>query len=179
MSRIPTVDPNAATGETKELFDAAQKKMGGVPNILRVMGNSPVALKAYLKLSEVLSDSAFNAEEREAIALTIANTNDCDYCASAHTAISKGLKVSDEDIDDRLQGRSSDSRLQAAMTFAKAIVDKKGWVEDSDIQSARDEGLSDGEIMELVTISVVNILTNYTNHVADTEIDFPKVDAAA
>lgn len=177
MSRIPAVDPESASGKTKELFETAKKKMGGVPNILRVMGNSPVSLNAYLTLSGIVAESEFDAAEREAIALAIASANNCDYCASAHTAISKDLKVSDDKISEYLKGKASDERLQAAITFAKSVVDNKGWVGDDGVQEARDGGLSDKEIMEVVTISVLNILTNYTNHVAGTEIDFPEVKA--
>lgn len=178
MSRIAPVDPESATGETKELFDAAKKKMGGVPNILRVMGNSPVALKAYLSLSDIVSKSGFSAAEREGIALAAAGSNNCDYCASAHTAISKSLEVSDDEISSRLKGQSTDARLQAAMTLSKQIIDNKGWIEDADLQAARDAGLDDGELVEIITITVLNILTNYVNHIAETEIDFPKVKAS-
>lgn len=175
MSRIDPINPDAATGKTAELFEAARKKMGAVPNLLRVLGHSPAALEAYLTLSDVLANTRFDAREREAIALTVAGANACDYCASAHGFISSNLKVSDEEIRKRLQGQSEDARLQAALTFAKAVVDKKGWVDDDDLQAVRNGGLETAEIIDIVALTVVNILTNYTNHVAQTEIDFPKI----
>jgi len=175
MSRITAIDPEQASGETRELFDSAKKKMGGVPNVLRVMGNSQATLKAYLTLSEILAGTAFNAEEREAIALTVAAANDCNYCASAHSAISKDLDVSDEEIENRLQARTDKTRLQGALRFARVVVDKRGWVDDDDLQQVRDAGLDEGEIMDVVGIVILNMLTNYTNHVADTDIDFPQV----
>ena len=60
MSRIPAIDPTTATGATAELFETARRKMGAVPNVLRVLGNSPAALQAYLTLSEVLAGSRFD-----------------------------------------------------------------------------------------------------------------------
>jgi uncharacterized peroxidase-related enzyme len=175
MSRIPAVDPDTATGETAELFDAAKKKMGGVPNVLRVLGNSPAALKAYLTLSDVLAGTSFDAREREAIALAVAGANRCGYCAAAHSFISKNLKVSDDEIQRRLRGETDDARLQAALTFARTLVEKKGWADDQDLAAAREAGLGDREIVEIVALTVANILTNYTNHVADTDVDFPEV----
>lgn len=177
MSRLSAINPQNAAGETAGLFAAAEKKMGAVPNVLRVLGNSPMALNAYLTLSEILGSSSFDAREREALALTVAGANGCDYCASAHAFISKNLKVSDDEIHKRLRGESEDVRLAAALAFARAIVDKKGWVDESDLNVARSAGLGDREIVEIVTIVVANMLTNYVNHVARTEIDFPVIQA--
>lgn len=175
MSRINAIDPENATGETRELFDAAKEKMGGVPNVLRVLGNSPAALKAYLTLGEILGNTAFDAREREAVALTVAAANGCNYCASAHTAISKSLKVSDDDIESQLEARSDDARLQSTLQFAKTVVEKRGWVSDADLEQARGAGLEDSEIMDVIAIVILNMLTNYSNHVAETDIDFPEV----
>jgi len=177
MSRIPAIDPQSASGETAELFKTAEKNMGAVPNIIRVLGNSPAALKAYLTLSDILSETGFDAKEREAIALAVAGANGCNYCASAHSYISQSLKVSDDEIQRRLRGETEDPRLQAALTFARTLVEKKGWADDADLQAARDAGLGDKEIIELVALTVANFLTNYTNHVAETEVDFPEVSA--
>lgn len=173
MSRIPTIDPTTATGRTAELFSAVQKKMGAVPNVLRVLGNSPAALGAYLALSDTLSSSQFDAREREAIALAVAGANDCEYCASAHGFISRNLKVSDDDIQRHLRAESGDARLNAALRFSKAVVDRKGWAGEEELDAARQAGLTDQEIVEIVALTVANILTNYTNHIAGTEIDFP------
>ena len=177
MSRIPAIDPTTATGATAELFETARRKMGAVPNVLRVLGNSPAALQAYLTLSEVLAGSRFDARAREAIALAVAGANACDYCASAHGFIAKNLRVGDEEIRRHLEGHSDDPRLDAALQFARAVVDKKGWADDGDLAAARDGGLDDQQIVEVVALTVANILTNYTNHIAGTEIDFPLLSA--
>lgn len=176
MSRITAVDPATATGEAKELLDAVQKKMGMAPNIIRVLANEPAALKAYLAFGDSLATGRFDAKTREAFALTTAGANDCGYCASAHTALSKALKVDDGEITSRLNGRSGDPRLDAALVFARQVVDKRGFVSDDDIAAIRAGGHDDGAIVEIVANVVANILTNYINHVAETEIDFPKVD---
>ena len=176
MTRLPAVDPATATGETKALLDAVQSKLGMTPNVIRTLGNSPAALKAYLGFGEALSTGRFNAKEREAIALTTAGANSCEYCASAHTALSKMLKVDDGEIDRRLDGHSSDPKLDAALVFARKITDKRGFVSDDDITAVRTAGYDDGALTEIVANVVANTFTNYINHVAETEIDFPKAD---
>lgn len=176
MPRISAIDPATATGEAKALLDGVQKKLGVTPNVIRTMANAPAVLKAYLAFGEALSGGRFDARSREAIALTVAGANNCEYCASAHTAFSKSLKVENTEIARRLEGHSSDPELDAALVFAGKLVEKHGFVSDDDIAAMRAAGLDDGAMTELVANVAANILTNYLNHVAQTEIDFPKVD---
>jgi len=69
MNRIAQLDPLTETGPVTPLFEAVNSKLGLVPNLFRVLGNSPAALDGYLKFSAALTDGAFNAKLREGIAL--------------------------------------------------------------------------------------------------------------
>lgn len=179
MSRIQALDPNATNGRARDLLDGVQNKLGITPNLMRVMANQPAVLDAYLQVGDALGKGSFDHRTREAIALAVAGANDCGYCASAHSAISKGLKVDEAEIQARLAGRSSDPKLAAALSFARTIVARRGEVGDADVAAVRAAGYGDGEIVEIVANVAANILTNYLNHVAATEIDFPRVDSSA
>ena len=176
MTRLNAVDPSTASGETKELLDAVQSKIGMTPNVLRTLANSPVALKSYLAVSETLAGGSFDPKTREAIALTVAGANDCSYCASAHAALSKALNVNGDEISLRLLGVSRDPALNALLAFARTVVEKHGFVDDTDLSTVRAAGHSDSAIVEIVANVTANILTNYINHIAETEIDFPEID---
>ncbi len=175
MSRLNTINPDTATGRAAELLTAVKSNMGAVPNLTKVMANQPAVLEAFLGLGEALSKGSFDPKIREAIALTVAGANRCDYCASAHSAISKSLKVEPSEIDSRLKGQSADPKLAALLSFAKTIVKKQGLVSDDDLAAVRDAGYDDGAITEVTAHVAANIFTNYINHVAQTDIDFPVV----
>lgn len=179
MARITQVSDTAAAPEAAALFTAIKGKIGMVPNLYRVAANQPAVLAAMLGLNETLAGGSFDARTREAIALTVAEANACDYCASAHAAISSGLKVAPETIDAHLSGRSDDPRTAAILRLAVAIVAAKGMVVDADLDAARAAGLTEADIVETVANVVANIFTNYLNHVADTDIDFPARKARA
>ncbi|MEO1018155.1 MAG: carboxymuconolactone decarboxylase family protein [Pseudomonadota bacterium] len=179
MARIAYVDPASAQGRAKTLLDGAKQQLGMVPNLFKVMANEPAVLDTYFKMNGALDGGSFDKAAREAIALTVAGENECGYCASAHTAISKSLKVEPLEIDRRLAGHSENPKLEAALVFASRVVAAKGWVSDADIQAVRDAGHDDAAIVEIVANVVANIFTNYLNHLADTDIDFPKVDLAS
>ncbi len=175
MPRIQPVDHATATGETKDLLDSVQSALGIVPNIFATMVQSPKVLEGFLALNASLGKGQLPAGLREQIALAVAGANGCDYCASAHTAIGKGAGVSAEELANSLHGQSSDAKVQAALSFVRRSVATRGRVEDSDIQSLRAVGFSEGEVIEIVTHIGVNLFTNYFNHIAETDIDFPVV----
>ena len=175
MPRLTPIDPGQAEGKAKALLDGVQKALGTTPKLLRTLAHSPAALQAYLDLGKALGGGSLSAEAREAIALTVAGENGCDYCASAHTAIGRQLGVAAAELAANLAGRSDDPKLAAVLSFARAVVVKRGWVSDADLRHAREAGVSDGEIAEVVAAVAANTFSNYFNHVAGTEIDFPLV----
>lgn len=179
MPRINPVDPQTADGAAKDLLDGVKAQIGMVPNIFATLVQSPSVLDGFLAFSGALGKGTLSAQLREQIALTVAGANNCNYCASAHTAIGKGAGLDAAELERNLQGRSEDSRAQAVLSFVQKTVEQRGWVGDGEVQALRDAGLSEGEIVEVVANIGINLFTNYFNHIAGTEIDFPVVDTAA
>lgn len=179
MSRIPPVDPTTATGKARELLAGVQKSLGATPNLYRVVAQSPAALEGVLGLAGALARGRLGPRLREQIALAVAEMNGCDYCLSAHTALGKGVRLSDSELSLARQARASDPRDEAALRFAARVVERRGRVEDGDLAEVRHAGFDDGQIVEIVADAVLNVFTNYLNQVARTEIDFPIVRAGA
>jgi len=179
MNRLQALNPDTTTGKSKELFNGVENKLGMVPNMMRTMGNSPATLEGYLNLSGALSAGSLGAKTGELIALTVAEANNCDYCLSAHTFIGEKLvKINFEELEAARYGKSTDSKIQAALTFAKTLVQKGGRVNDEDVQATKDAGYNDGEISEIVAHVALNTFTNYLNNTANTSIDFPVLETA-
>lgn len=176
MARIPAIDPTTATGSVKPLLNAVESALGVVPNMARGLGNSPAALKGYLELNKALAGGSLGAPLREQIALTVAEANGCDYCLAAHTALGKAAGLNDDDVRAARQGIASDSRSAAALRLATVLVEGRGLVSNAQLHHVRAAGLSEAEITEIVAEVALNILTNYFNILADTEVDFPPVE---
>jgi uncharacterized peroxidase-related enzyme len=179
MSRIAPVDPAAAQGKVKDLLGAVQQALGVTPNLFRVTAQSPAALEGLLGFNGALQRSALSAKLREQIALRVAEKNRCDYCLSAHTVLGKHAGLGESEIGQAREGRGGDANSTAALQFVSAILAEAGGVSDSQLAALRGAGFGDGEIVEIVAVTVLNILTNYLNRVAATEIDFPLVRARA
>ena len=178
MSRltIPTVDnaPEAA----KPLFAAVKKQLGVVPNLMKMVGHSPAALEGYLSLNGALAKGKLGVKLRESIALTVGEYNGCDYCLSAHDYLGRHVaKLNDGEIDAARDGSAADARTDAALHFARRVAESRGRVSDTEIAALRNAGFDEGSVIEIVVNVALNVLTNYVNNVAQTDIDFPKVSA--
>ena len=176
MPRLNPIDPNRAEGKAKALLDGVQKALGTTPNLMLTLANSPAALDAYLSFGKALAGGSLSARLREQIALTVSNVNGCQYCASAHTAVGKMLGLDASELAMNLRASSRDAKVEAALLFARDIVVDLGWLSDDAVQRVRDAGYADGEIVDIIATVALTNFSNYFNHIAETEVDFPVVE---
>ncbi len=176
MPRLNAIGTADAEPKAKALLEGVQKKMGMTPNLMRTMVNSPAVLEAYLGFRNALGGGDLLPKLREQVALTVSELNGCQYCLSAHTALGKMVGLGDEEIADSRRGVSPDRKTEAVLQFARKVVSERGWVSDDDVASLRAAGTTDAELAEIVAHVAVNIFSNYFNHVADTDVDFPEVE---
>jgi len=175
MPNIPPVNPEATHPEVANILTAVKGKIGMVPNLFATLAQAPAALKGYLGLAETLATGRLTSAQREGIALAVGQANACQYCLSAHTLLGKGAGLSASDIAQARSG-SGPTRLDAALAaLAKQLTEKRGQLASSDLEAYRQAGVDDGLMLEVVAAVALNTLTNYTNHIAGTEVDFPVV----
>ncbi len=179
MQRLNSVSPEAATGRTKELLDTVQQAFGVVPNVARVMANSPAALESYLAFSQAIGKAAIGEKLHNQLKLTTSETNSCSYCTSILSAVAPSAGLSADDILAGRTANSDDSHADAALKFAEAVLESRGKVTDEQLESVRSAGFDDGQIVEIVTSVVLGCFTNFLNNVADTELDIPAAEPIA
>lgn len=177
--RISAIDPASAVGEASDLLKAVHTKVGRVPNLMRTMAHSPAALAGYLALNDALGGGKLTPRQREQVALAVGQSNECTYCVSAHTAIGNMVGLSASDVEAARRGSASDPKAQAILRLTSQIVERRGDVDDETIRHAREAGVDDGELAEVVAHVALNVLTNYFNRFARTEVDFPVVSLAS
>ncbi len=174
MAHLKTIDPAAET-PARELLAGVKAKLGLVPNMTRVMANSPAVLKSYLDFSGDLGAGALDPKVREQIALALAQENGCGYCLSAHTAIGKMSGLGEVEIESSRAGRAADPKTAAALIFARSVLATRGHLDPQALVAVRQAGYNDGEIAEIIAHVALNVFTNFFNSATEPEIDFPKV----
>lgn len=178
MSLIPTPATIEAAPASRPLLEAVQKQLGVVPNMFRLVSNSPAALEGYLGLSGALNKGALPAATRERVALAVAEVNGCDYCLSAHTYLGKNLaKLDDAEMTANRSGVSNEPKADAAIRFAAKLARERGRVGEEDLRAVKSAGYDDAQVIEIVLHVALNTWTNYINVAAKTDIDFPVVTA--
>ena len=120
MSRLATPSSiESSPAGSQPLLESVKKQLGSVPNLFRMMGNSPAALEGYLGLNGALGKGQLDAKTRARLAMVVAQANGCDYCLSAHAYLGKNFaKLDDAELQANREGGSSDVRASAAVAFA-------------------------------------------------------------
>jgi AhpD family alkylhydroperoxidase len=165
MSRIAIPKREDAPAESKPILDNVDKMLGFVPNLHRLMSISPNTLSGWATLMGSLAKT-LDVKTRDGIALAVSQADGCDYCLAAHSFIGGKLgKISADEIELNREGSSSDPKRQAAVAFAKALIETRGKV-------------TDANIVEMIALTAQFLLTNFMNNAVRTPIDFPEVSPA-
>lgn len=174
--RIAPIDPAQASPTVRATLDAVKAEIGMVPNLFKTLARSPTTPDAYLGLSSTLGSGNLTAAQREIVALAIGQANQCAYCLSAHTLIAKGAGLGPDAIASARRGAGQNPKDAALAEFATVLTLHRGVVSDEDLAAFKAAGFDDADALEVIAHVAINTLTNYVNHVARTEIDFPVVD---
>jgi uncharacterized peroxidase-related enzyme len=173
MSRFTASDVGTLPAEAKDILNVTEKRLGFVPNMHRLMAQSPVLLRAVTQYQAEMS-KALDAKTRHGIALAVTEVNGCEYCRAAHSYYATTLgKMSYDEVANNLAGHSEDPKRSAAIAFAKKVAELRGKVSESDLADVRGAGYTDPQILEIVGLAVQFLLTNFINNVAQTEPEFP------
>jgi uncharacterized peroxidase-related enzyme len=178
MSRITIPTAEQAPAGSQWLLAGVRDRLGEVPNMYRIIANSPAALEALVDFSSALEKGALSALTRERIALAVAEANGCDYCLSARTHyVRKFALLDDAEITANRSGASNDIRADAAVRFAAKLAREHGRVSEADVEAVKRAGYSQAEIVEIIADVALNVFTNTINEALKTDIDFPRVGA--
>ena len=179
MTRLTIPTRDEAPAASQPLLDAVSDKLGTIPNLFRLVANSPAGLKGVLSLNSAL-DKTLDVKTRERIAVAVAAVNGCDYCMSAHTYLGLNLaKLDEAELAANRRGRSTDDKASVVVAFARKVAENRGNVTDADVAAVKLAGFTEAQVIEIVLVVAENFLTNLINNVAATEIDFPLVSAQA
>ena len=161
------------TSDTQAVQNAAKDALGFVPNLVKELSeHNPAAAQLYLNTTGLIEQGTLSDTEREVVFLTVSRYNDCHYCSSVHgkMAISSGLsRDTVETINSG--GLPSNDRLRVLVQATRLMLDKRGWLDDEDLESLDTKGVTRAELFEINAIIGVKTFSNYVNHVAQTEVD--------
>lgn len=171
--KIHTVD--SAPEESKQMLEESVKGFGMLPNLHGVMSESPGLLEAYKAIGKIFTENtAFNADEITVVWQTINVENECHYCVPAHTSIAHTMKVEDSIIEAlRNNTKLPTDKLEALRNMTLLIIRDRGVVSEENMKSFFEAGYTKRNYLDILVGYAQKVMSNYTNHAANTEIDAP------
>jgi len=165
-------DAATAPQASAPILQAVQSGWGFVPNLRRVLAESPAALEAYSVLWGIAEKTSFTAVERNIAYLAIIYENECEYCMAGHSNLSRMASVDAEHIAAVREGRPiADAKLEALRAFAATVTRRRGVVSEADIAAFKAAGYTKQAVLDVLVLAATKLISNYTNHLAKTPLD--------
>jgi uncharacterized peroxidase-related enzyme len=172
MSKFDIHTHETAPEKSRPLMRGVEKAFGFVPNVSAVLAESPPTLNAYMTLSKIFDETSFTPAERQVVILAINEYNECHYCVAAHSVIADMHGVPDDAVEAIREGHPiADRRLEALRDFTRKIVDRRGWVDEAEIEAFMAAGFERHQVLEVILGVAMKTISNYANHIADTPLD--------
>ena len=174
MKNFELYTKETAPEGSKALIDNSVSAFGMLPNLHAVMAEAPTLLEGYQVLHELFQKTSFNAQELTVVWQTINVEHNCHYCVPAHSAIAASMKV-DQEIGDALVNKTplADPKLETLRNTTLAMTRNRGVIDESELEEFYSAGYGNQQLLEIVLGLAQKVMSNYTNHLADTPVDQP------
>ncbi|MEO8542544.1 MAG: carboxymuconolactone decarboxylase family protein [Burkholderiaceae bacterium] len=158
MSRIPVIDFDNANADQKVLLEAIASQMEDVPKHIKVLANSPTALKAFMGMLLIANQGSLSRQTCARIAIAIAQRHSCEYDSKNLAASGHKVGLTGNEIDANREGTSEDARAAVAVRLALSLSETIGAVESAQLTHARVSGFTNADIVEIIAHVGMNLL---------------------
>jgi len=171
---IPTREEVSENNQA--IFDNLEKAIGFVPNLYATYAHSDTALENYLGFAN--AKTSLSAKEKEIVNLAVSQVNNCIYCLSAHTAISKMNGFTDEQILELRAGYSTISdKFNALAKLAKNITENRGNTDAEVLENYFNAGYTKANLIDTISLVGDKTISNYIHSTTQVPVDFPVAKA--
>ena len=162
MPSYPIHTIATAPEAAQPVLERLQNTFGMIPNLAGAMANSPELIKAFIGLFQQVHSGTFTEAEIQALLLTNAVTNSCDWAVAFHSmlALKEGLTPADVEA---IRGRNlpADGRLAALSGLARTLIETRGHAGDDDLEAFVAAGFRREQALEVLVVTAASTITNY------------------
>lgn len=172
MSSYPVHTIESAPAQSKPVLQQLQQAFGLIPNIAAKMASSPVLINGFIGLFERVHTSSLTEPQIQTLLLTNAVTNASEWAVAFHTALALKEGISSADVEAIRHARlPDDARLAALSTLARALIENRGRIAESDQKRFIGAGFSAEQILEVIAVVAASTITNYTGSVTQPALE--------
>jgi uncharacterized peroxidase-related enzyme len=167
---ITPVTEEEASGRTAELFEAARRERGYVPNYLSVFARRPDVYEAWVRLNASIKAN-MELRRYELATLAAAQALSSSYCALAHGLVLRDKFFDEAELLNVVNGEAAEEADRAVMALARKVALDASSVTESDLAPLQRIGLSDDEIFDVVLAAAARAFFSKTLDGMGTEAD--------
>lgn len=172
MSKFTIHTRDTAPAASKPVLDDVARSFGFVPNLQASMAESPELLAGYTALWDLFAKSSLTPHEQQVVYLSANFEHNCHYCMAGHTTLAKMIRM-DASVIAALRAGTAlpEAKLEALHRFAILVVRERGFVPEADVDAFLAAGYTRRNVLEVVLGVATKVMSNYTNHLANTPLD--------
>jgi AhpD family alkylhydroperoxidase len=164
----------SAPERSKPALRQLQSAFGMIPNIAGAMATSPVLINCLVGLFGNVHGGSFTEAQVQTVLLTDAVTNACTWAVAFHTALTLKEGVDPKDVQAIREHRlPKDVKLAALSALAKTMIEKRGHLNDQDVDRFIAAGFGKDHALEVIAIVAASTITNYTGSVTKPPLEAP------
>jgi alkylhydroperoxidase family enzyme len=172
MECFPVYTLDSAPEASKSALRDVQARFGMIPSLAGAMATSPVLIQSFVGIFDKVHGGNFTEPQIQAVLLTDAVTNACSWAVALHTALGLQAGLDPADVKAMRAGRSpSDKKLGALSTLARTLIEKRGRLDDQDVERFLAAGFGKDLLLEAITIVAASTITNYTGNVTNPPLE--------
>lgn len=170
---FPLLDETNAPEGSLEWLAKAKKNFGMIPNVEKVMALTPQLLAGYTFMWDLFDTTSLTEAERQVVYMTANYENECNYCVPWHTILAEKAGISARDVEALRSGASlSAPKLEALRQFVRTLIANRGKASEAQLSEFFAAGFSDAQVLEVVLGLAIKLISNYTNSIAGTPLDY-------
>ena len=172
MPTYPMPALASAPEKSKPALEQLQQAFGLIPNIAAVISNSPKLVTSLVGVFQQVHSSSLTEQEIQIVLLTDAVVNSCPYAVAFHTALALKQEVNPEETGAiRARLVPKDHRFGALSTLAKTLIEKRGHLNEQELEAFLAAGFTKEQILEVVAVVAASTITNYAGTIADPPLE--------
>jgi AhpD family alkylhydroperoxidase len=170
--RVHTIE--SAPEASRPSLQGLQQAVGLVPNLAATMAESPTLVNGFVGALVNFQKGSFTGAQRQAILLTNAVVNRCAWAVAFHSTAARKEGVDPGDIQAIREGRlPGDRKLAALSTLARTLVEKRGHLDDRDLDAFGDAGFTPEQVLEVIAGLAASVMANYAGNITRPPLEEP------
>ena len=174
MTNFPVHTIESAPERSKPGLKQLQAAFGMIPNIAGAMATSPVLINSLVGVFGNVHGGNFTEAQIQTVLLTDAVTNASTWAVAFHTALALKEGIDPADVQAIREGRlPKDAKLAALSALAKTMIEKRGRLNDQDVDRFIAAGFGKDHALEVIAIVAASTITNYTGSITKPPLEAP------